>query len=809
MDISLALQMDGLQTRPAPVRSLSLGRCVVMLGLGVLFWSLLSDSAVAQQLQLSHEALQQIQALRDEKATRTPAQQKIDSNLLLEMKMRRGEAIMQAVPALQTGITLDAKGHTLVDITAEVTQDILDAIVALGGTVVSSFAQYRAIRARMPLEQLETLARLPHVHAIRPEEKAMTHVVNVSQGDVAHRANVARARFGVDGTDVRICALSDSVDFLAQVQATGDLPAVTVLAGQAGTGRGEGTAMLEIVHDLAPGATLGFATANGGQAQFAQNIVDLRNILGCHVIVDDVFYLAEPVFQDGIIAQAVNTVVDSGALYFSSAGNSGNLDDNTSGVWQGDFVPANTVPGLGLTHNFGGTNVNRITAPTSAITLQWSDPFGSSGNDYDLYLLNPSLTQVVAFSTSNQNGSDDPFEGFILEFNPVGYGLVIVKFAGADRFLHLNTHRGRLALATAGQTSGHSAAVGAISVAAVDVARAGGGAFTGGAANPVETFSSDGPRRIFFNADGTPITPDNFSSTGGTVRQKPDIAAADGVATATPGFNPFFGTSAAAPHAAAIGGLLLSASPALTSAQVRDVLTSTALDIEAAGVDHDSGFGIVDAFTALRQTRNVTQLFGNFELVVPLAAGGLAHFYRPNDPIGAWTGPTAIFGNGTYEAVTFIQSGLGPANNNFEVIARQGDQLVSFYRDGTTFRWQGPFGLTSGVTGTPVLIQGPYGIPGDFELVVPLAAGGLAHFYRLNNPIGAWTGPTAIFGSGTYEAVTFIQSDLGPTNDNFEVIARQGDQLVSFYRDGTTFRWQGPFGLTMGVTGTPVLIQSN
>src|SRR5262249_35786271 len=97
------------------------------------------------------------------------------------MKMGRGEVILHAVPALQTGITMDAEGKTLVDITAEVTQEVLDEIGALGGEVVSSFAQYHAIRARMPLDQLETLARLPQVQSIQPEEKAMTHVVTATR----------------------------------------------------------------------------------------------------------------------------------------------------------------------------------------------------------------------------------------------------------------------------------------------------------------------------------------------------------------------------------------------------------------------------------------------------------------------------------------------------------------------------------------------------------------------------------------------------------------------------------------------------
>src|SRR5262249_35823924 len=161
----------------------------------------------------------------------------------------------------------------------------------------------------------------------------------------------------------------------------------------------------------------------------------------------------------------------------------------------------------------------------------------------------------------------------------------------ADRFLHLDTNRGRLGISTAGATHGHASAASAFCVAAVNVAKAGTGFFVGGTANPVETFSSDGPRKIFFAADGTPVTPGNFSSTGGLVRQKPDVAAADGVVTSVPGFSPFFGTSAAAPHAAAIAALVKSFKPNLTPSQLRTVLTSTALDNEAAGIDRDSGSG--------------------------------------------------------------------------------------------------------------------------------------------------------------------------------------------------------------------------
>jgi subtilisin family serine protease len=140
------------------------------------------------------------------------------------------------------------------------------------------------------------------------------------------------------------------------------------------------------------------------------------------------------------------------------------------------------------------------------------------------------------------------------------------------------------------------------------VATAAGTSFTGGAANHVEPFSSDGPRRVFFLANGTAITPGNLSSTGGALRQKPDVAAADGVATATPGFDPFFGTSAAAPHAAAIAALMLDKNPTLTPAQVRSIFNATALDIEAAGADRDSGVGIVMADSAVAGTPELVPL---------------------------------------------------------------------------------------------------------------------------------------------------------------------------------------------------------
>ena len=369
--------------------------------------------------------------------------------------------------------------------------------------------------------------------------------------------------------------------------------------------------MMEIIHDMAPGANLIFATADNSVASFAANIVALQQA-GCKVIVDDVTYYNEGAFQDGPIAQAVTQVVNAGSVYFSAAANSGNLDSGTSGTWEGDFLAngaaAGVLAGKGTLHNFGTAaspqNYDVLTGSTTVISLKWSDPLGASTNDYDLYLLNSTGTAIIAASTTTQNGSQDPYEavGTSTSF-AAGDRIVVVQVSGAPRALRVDTNRGTLSIATAGSTYGHNAGISTISTAASywNSAKTGTRPFTG-APNPVERFSSDGPRQIFYNPNGTPITPGNvlFGTNGGTTLQKPDLTAADGISAKTPGFLPFFGTSAAAPHAAAIAALVLQAKPNYTPAQVKTAMTMGTVDNMAPGVDRDSGYGIVMAPLAVQ-----------------------------------------------------------------------------------------------------------------------------------------------------------------------------------------------------------------
>lgn len=688
-----------------------------------------------QGQQIAPSAQRQIAALLTEKASRTPAQRKMSSDLVHAAKVFRREPLppdFPMPPGASTAAQSRANNRFEVDVRGDISPELLEYITNLGGVVTNSVPEYRSVRVNLPLLAVEQLAARPEVAQIRSAEMGYVHQVPsppgwpVSRkmernraiarqlgrffgsgprkqsgfgqpfrfpqasffvgpdfsGDAAHQANVARASFGLDGTGVKIGVVSGGVASLLSEQAAGRLPPVQVIPGQNGGGD-EGTAMLEIVYTLAPGATLYFATGQGSQENMAKNIQSLADA-GCKIIVDDIGFVSEGVFQDGVLARKVNAVAAAGVFYFSAAGNDGNFQQGTSGVYENDFSSAGTKQ-LGIDLNlFNGSVVDKILKPSPrGYTLNWSDPLGHSDNDYDLFILDSSLSFVVAASTNAQNGSEDPYEEISDSLHRVIAGDVIViarKASAAKRALHLNTWGGRLSITTAGSVFGHSAAEGAFTIVAVDVHSAGGGAFTGGTdstgapINPLETFNSDGPRRMFFYPDGTAISPGNFlfATNGGTVLNKPDLAAADGVPTGLPNFSPFPGTSAAAPHAAAIAALVLQAKPSLSVSEMRAVLYASAIGRAGNFGAFNSGAGIIMAPGAIAAaSSNCTYSLTPGAQVLP-AAGGSGSIGITTQSGCPWTFLTSapwIFRTGT-------GTGPGSGTASYDAIGNPGTARV-------------------------------------------------------------------------------------------------------------------------------------
>ena len=245
-----------------------------------------------------------------------------------------------------------------------------------------------------------------------------------SQGFIVEKARPVVKSLGIDGTGVTVGVLSDSASAaqVAALKASGDLNANASVLVPFDDGNGgdlatdEGAAIMEIVQDMAPGATVIFATAYNTPLEFAAHILLLADA-GCSIIVDDVGYSGEGPFQDDVVAKAVDVVTSTGVLYFSSAGNSGNIAHGTSGTWEGDFVNDGTFdPGTGGTKTYdvadqGGFINNELTVPGEPyIDMEWSDPLGASTNDYDFFAFDNTGSTLIGFSVNTQDGTQDPVE---------------------------------------------------------------------------------------------------------------------------------------------------------------------------------------------------------------------------------------------------------------------------------------------------------------------------------------------------------------------------------------------------------------
>jgi hypothetical protein len=542
----------------------------------------------------------------------------------------------------------------------------LPALRAAGGEIVDSSQRYQTVTVAAKPADLHAVAAVANVVSVSEVHAPVTsasctsdeagEVVSegVQQLNAGIETGEARDEFPVDGSGITVGILSDSLDqateavdgsgpvatHAAEDEESGDLPGpespcankeeVNVLdpfkpefPGEEAFDEGRG--MAQIVHDVAPGAAIDFASAFNGEPAFASNIEALAKA-GADVIADDVFYFEEPFFQDGPIAVAANEAIKSGAAFFSAAGNDNLIDPEEHEIasWETpEYRDAGSCPpevqglaGFKATHclDFNpGAAVDKTfgikveAGEVLSVDLQWDEPWNGVETDLDVFLLDSNGHLIEAEFQDNEQ-SQQPTE--ILQWINASSStrtvqLVINRFEGSTpgprlKFGLIENGSGVAATEYPRSTGedvvgptifGHSGSASAVSVGAIRFS----------STTTPEEYSSRGPVRHDFGPVKGVVPAKPLGSP--EILSKPDLVATDcGLTT----FFAFFvqgqgwrfcGTSAAAPHAAGVAALMLdekSASPAA----IRTAMQASALEVGTFG-PCAVGAGLIDATAAI------------------------------------------------------------------------------------------------------------------------------------------------------------------------------------------------------------------
>ena len=623
-----------------------------------------------------------------------PLSGRIDGRLIASMHAL--DDGLASEPALTSGLrqsfarVLPPAAPGMLPVTLDVlhlNDEKLQQISAAGAVVTHSSAAWNSVTAMANLETLGALLKIDGVRSVQVPRKAISRQSGSTpnEGDAGMKTDQLRAQLGFTGKGSKIGVLSNYINqsglgpgntttdpanpnyfFLAGLtdQTSGDLPpSIQVLdfgpaVGPLDVVTAEGAAMMELIYDVAPGASFAFASSLSDQIIMAGNIQKLQQV-GCNIIVDDQSYAEEPFFQDGPIAQQIGVGFAAGILHVSAAGNEGDqgIQALHSPVTPGAAPDKGNTPSGNFFHNWGLGGVGLaqgflpITIPAGGsvkIVVQWNQPYATlnlgpgATDDLNTFLYTSAdpTSAVVPNGSSTDPQGLDPNTGIVGPFgdprevidytngdlaNPVTLYFAVDHVSGSGSAFSANVlmrvvfiSDQQLTFPSGGVGAmtafGHVASPGTISVGAVNYAQIT-GAPSGINAEANSARGGIGASGVpyYFDTTGKPLS-------GAPVKRDcPDLAAPDAVSISfsLDGISApkFFGTSAAAANAAAAAALLYEQVPLASSAQMRQLLKDSALDIAAPGPDDRTGNGLVDALNAStlapRVTKNPTDVTTN------------------------------------------------------------------------------------------------------------------------------------------------------------------------------------------------------
>src|SRR5215213_2609581 len=664
---------------------------------------------------------------------------------------------------------------------AQVKSMLLSATYGMTDTVPNGESQL-IITGLFPIANLGMFDQSPMVSLINFVRPAFPPVTSSgliqTQGDRSISTDLARNGFNIAGNGIKIGVLSDSYNTLNRASDdmnNKDLPGpgdttnstpVSVLQDYPyGVRSDEGRAMLQIVHDIAAKAKLAFRTGFITPNDMAVGIRQLADS-NCNVIVDDVTFVTEPFFRPGVISNAIRDVTAHGVHYVTTAGNFGVKS------YGAIYNPSTaTLPSgiFGRAHNFGGGDIYQIDSvkgsPTQpgiyTIVLQWQEDFYSLGgnngstSDMDAFVID-NLGNIIGFNRVNSNG--DPAEMLTLvvtQNTTIRILIVNASLTTNVRFKYV-VFRGDLKITNHQQDS--STVVGQGNAAE---------AITVGAA-----LYSNTPAYGVSN-----VTKASFSSIGGTIynnspAQKPDIVGPNGVNTSVDfgsldlegdGTPNFFGTSAAAPHVAGAVALMLEArrkfyNQTLTPPQVKQLIATTALDMDVPGFDYNTGNGFLRVDSAIRTMANPTPRIDSILLS------------NITVPVGSQPMTITVYGSyltSTTEILLNSDTLSSVVVNGHEITV----QLPAFSGQQYLYAYNDPKSLLGNDGG----LSNAYSITGIIKKNVTITADNKTKKYGEHNP--ALTGTILINNQPT----TLTLQDLGLTGLTYSTLANSMSEVGQYF----------------------------
>lgn len=422
--------------------------------------------------------------------------------------------------------------------------------------------------------------------------------IAMTAGDEILKTDQLRNITSGDGAGIKVGVISNGVKHLTDSQKTGDLPSDVHVLKEGK--QDEGTAMLEIIHDIAPNASLYYADYGDNEVKFNAAIDSLIKA-GCNIIVDDVGLFEVPYFEDGLIVTHLDTVLNENPdlLYVSAAGN--NAEYHYQGMFSdggGNFNSFNGSTGIPLDIKSGGY---------IGIVLEWDDNYSQRDNVYSLYLYDRETGSEIAVSERTESGEKRSFEKLYYQYigqdKPVKAEIRVKKADNAvpkNIELMFNIDKNLVSIPEGYATPsdsiiGQPTAEKVISVAAVPAIQI----------PTIEKFSSRGYITI--------------SHPQPEERQKPDITGVNNIdVSGAGGFKtPFTGTSAAAPHIAGLLALEWSLFPSLSGDEMKNAMFQTATGFGKPGWNPVYGYGLPDAIRMYDYLKNSTSLANQTPGVTP------------------------------------------------------------------------------------------------------------------------------------------------------------------------------------------------